>query len=418
MLSHLFVDLNSFFASVEQQERPALRGRPVAVVPVDADSTAVIAASYEAKRFGVKTGTRVGDARRMCPGLVLTMGRPGVYVTYHHRILEAAATVLPVKDVYSIDEFACRLIGAEREPATALEIGRRMKQAIVERVGVCMTSSVGIGPSRFIAKIASDMQKPDGLTLIEKHELPARLFHLSPQDLPGIGPRMATRLASRGVTTVRQLAAATETELISLWESVLGSWWHASLRGEDLDHGPSPRRTIGHEHVLPPKLRTTEGARAVLVRLIHKAAARARNLGYVARRMTLGVRHLDGTKWRHETQFPECSDTLSLVQRLAEAWQRKPRTAAPPLKVRAVLWELSPVSAANLALFEESRRRDELARAMDRLNQKYGKNTVYLASMHGAEDAAPTRIAFGNIPDLSTPDAREDDPEVDLAPGG
>lgn len=413
MLSHLFVDLNSFFASVEQQERPALRGKPVAVVPVDADSTAVIAASYEAKRFGIKTGTRVGEAKRMCPGLILVMGRTTRYLDYHLRILRAAESVLPVKDgdVHSIDEFSCRLMGAEREPEAALELGRRMKRAITDQVGQCMTASVGIGPSRFIAKVGSDMQKPDGLTLIQKHELPARLFHLVPQDLPGIGPRMTRRLASCGITTVEELASRSEPELIKAWGSILGSYWYGWLRGESLDHAPSPRRTIGHEHVLPPPLRTADGARAVLVRLIHKAAARARALGYVARRLSLAIRHLDGTKWKHEAQFPECSDTLSLVQRLAEAWDSRPPMTAPPLKVRAVLTELSPISAANLGLFEEARRREGLSRAMDTLNGKYGKNTVYLASMHDAQDAAPTRIAFGNIPDLNTPDARDE--EVD-----
>ena len=119
MLSTLYVDMNSYFASVEQQSRPELRGRPVAVVPVETDSTSCIAASYEAKAFGVRTGTNVGEARRMCPGLVLVKGRPDLYVRTHHAVIEAIDRVLPVAGVHSIDEFSCRLLGAERERARA-----------------------------------------------------------------------------------------------------------------------------------------------------------------------------------------------------------------------------------------------------------------------------------------------------------
>ena len=424
MLTTLFVDLNSYFASVEQQSRPELRGKPVAVVPVEAETTCAIAASYEAKRFGVRTGTRVRDARLMCPGLVLVKARPRLYVEFHHAILDAANTVLPVHQVHSIDEFSCKLMGDEKRPERALGLARGMKRAIVERVGVCMTASVGVGPSRFIAKAASDMQKPDGLVMIERHELPRRLFSMKPIDLAGIGPRMSERLRRRGVETVEQLCEKSEREMIDLWGSVVGAWWHAWLRGEDLDHAGSTRRTIGHSHVLPPELRSEEGARAVLVRLVHKAAARARALGYVARRLSVSVRGMTpreaqrpqaslfaapapSPKWKAEATFPEASDTLSLVQRLAELWAARGQGHPRPLKVSVTLSDLSPASLANLSLFEDSRRRDALSGAIDKLNAKFGKNTVYLASMHRAQDAAPTRIAFGHIPDITLPDADE-----------
>ncbi|KXK13248.1 MAG: Nucleotidyltransferase/DNA polymerase involved in DNA repair [Armatimonadetes bacterium OLB18] len=119
----MYLDLNAYFASVEQQERPDLRGRPVAVVPMIADTTFVIAASYEAKRFGVSTGTRVGDAKRMCPGLVLTPARGRVYVQYHDRILEAVERILPIERVCSIDEMYFKLLGEERRPAPSDGVG-------------------------------------------------------------------------------------------------------------------------------------------------------------------------------------------------------------------------------------------------------------------------------------------------------
>src|ERR1700753_2428989 len=123
----LFVDLNSYFASVEQEVRPELRGRPVGVVPMVADTTVCIAASYEAKAYGVKTGTVVADAKRMCPEIVFVEGRHEIYVDYHHRILEAIETCIPVSSVQSIDEMACRLIGRERPLQAALDLGLRVK---------------------------------------------------------------------------------------------------------------------------------------------------------------------------------------------------------------------------------------------------------------------------------------------------
>src|ERR1700676_1534176 len=129
-LNWLFVDLNSYFASVEQQDRPELRGRPIGVVPMIADTTVLIAASYEAKAFGVRTGTVVADAKRMCPGIELVEGRHELYVEYHHKVVEAVESCLPVTAVCSIDEMACRLMGRERPLLAALELGRRVKEGI------------------------------------------------------------------------------------------------------------------------------------------------------------------------------------------------------------------------------------------------------------------------------------------------
>ncbi|MGB7743985.1 MAG: hypothetical protein WBL41_14555, partial [Terracidiphilus sp.] len=152
----LFVDLNSYFASVEQEVRPELRGRPVGVVPMMADTTCCIAASYEAKAFGVKTGTIVADAKRMCPDIVLVEARHEIYVDYHHRVVEAVESCGPVTAVCSIDEMACRLIGRERPLLNAIDLGVRVKAAIREHAGESLRCSVGLATNRYLAKIASD----------------------------------------------------------------------------------------------------------------------------------------------------------------------------------------------------------------------------------------------------------------------
>src|ERR1700728_2372627 len=159
-LRWLFLDLNSYFASVEQELRPELRGRPVAVVPVMADTTCAIAASYEAKAFGVRTGTQIGEAKRMCPGLVLVEARHEVYVDYHNRIVEAVERCVPVAAVMSIDEIAASLMGREQPLIAALDLARRVKESIREHAGATLRCSVGLAPNRYLSKIASDMEKP------------------------------------------------------------------------------------------------------------------------------------------------------------------------------------------------------------------------------------------------------------------
>jgi DNA polymerase-4 len=175
-LNWLFVDLNSYFASCEQQARPELRGRPVGVVPMMADTTCCIAASYEAKAHGVKTGTIVADAKRMCPRIVLVEARHELYTEFHHRIVEAVESCVPVTAVCSIDEMACRLIGRERHLRRAMDLGIRVKRTIRERVGTMMRSSVGLATNRFLAKVASDMEKPDGLVALPPDILPVALL--------------------------------------------------------------------------------------------------------------------------------------------------------------------------------------------------------------------------------------------------
>src|SRR4051812_31162025 len=205
MLRWLFLDMNSYFASVEQQLCPELRGKPVAVAPVDTDHTSCIAASYEAKAFGVKTGTNIGMARHMCPGLHVVPARPAEYVKVHHRILEIVENFLHVDRVESIDEMACSLPSNLNDEATARDIASQIKGAFREELGASIRCSIGIAPNRFLSKVASDMQKPDGLIFLHEKGLRERLLPLKVRDLPGVGKQMEVRLAACGADTMEAL---------------------------------------------------------------------------------------------------------------------------------------------------------------------------------------------------------------------
>ena len=289
-LRSLIVDFNSYFASVEQQERPELRGLPVAVAPLAAETTFVIAASYPAKRFGVKTGVRVAEARRLCPGLRLVEARPELYVRYHHRCLEAIESCLPIEKALSIDEALCPLPPEFTPPKEAHGLGLRIKKALRERVGECLTCSIGIGPNSLLAKVASDIMKPDGLVVLSDDQLPERLFELTLRDFSGIGARMEERLREKGFTTVRAFYEAPVEVARSVWGSVDGERFWRRLHGEDVPWEEGDRSSVSHEHVLPPDMRAEEPAFAVLQRLLHKGAMRLRAMGYFTSNIGVSVR--------------------------------------------------------------------------------------------------------------------------------
>ena len=410
MLAALHVDLNSFFASVEQQLRPELRGKPVAVVPMmDVDSTFVLAASYEAKAHGVKTGTRVSDARNMCPGLVFAKSRSIEYVRAHNDVMKAVDTVWPVHKVWSIDEFECRLTGPQREPEAALDLARRIKVAIRTLAGEHLRCSIGIGPSQLIAKLGTDLMKPDGLVMMQSHELPARLFPLRLTEMSGIGRQMEKRLLTHRITTFEQLAALSPAQFQKVWGSIDGLRYYNAIHGMDYSQAKTIKRTIGHEHVLAPALRNDAGARGVLVRLLHKATWRARTEGYVATRLHVWGRSNTSPSqaWEAESVLaPPTNQLLFCLNTMLSLWTHWPksRSFGEPMKVGVTLSGLEPIGSSTGSLFEPAAPRplSALDTALDRINDKFGRDTVYAGGMHGAKStrsSAPP-IAFSRVPKM------------------
>ncbi len=403
-LHSLYVDLNSFFASAEQQLRPELRGRPVGVLPVMADTTCCIAASIDAKRFGIKTGTPVWQAKKLCRDIVFVQARPSTYVEIHHRIVAAVESCTPVGAVLSIDEMACDLMGSEREEANAVKLGRQIKQAIYDQVGEVLHSSVGIAPNRFLAKTASNMQKPDGLVVIRQDELPQRLYGLKLGALTGIGRAMEQRLNQLGIHSVEQLCAASKDTLHRAWGGIEGERFYAKLRGEVVASAPTQRSSVGHSHVLAPELRDPDSALAVLYRLLHKAAMRLRHYGYCAGGLGLHLHYLKTdaghARWVDQARFSPHADTLQFNPVLAELWQRRPPDPGPILKVGVTLTNLVEHSQVTRDLFDPDDQHETLNYVLDQVNQRYGPNTLYFGGAHHGRGAAPMRIAFSHVPEL------------------
>lgn len=387
---------------------PCLRGLPVAVAPVMAESSCCIAASYEAKAHGVKTGTRVSDARVLCPGIRIVEAQPAKYVELHHRLVAAVESCIHVEKILSIDEMWCWLPYNLREPNTVETIGRRIKQAIHDQVGPWIKGSVGAAPNQWLAKMASKMRKPDGLLVIQHDDLPEILYDLDLRDIHGVGRSMELRLHANGIHDVRSLCMATRQQLHTAWGGIGGDQLWLQLRGQEIPEQETTRRSIGHSHVLAPEKRHPDKALPVLHKLTQKAAQRLRNHGMLAQSYYLSLSYLRGGKWGGEAMLEATDDSLALARAASQLWKQRPHHTEHLLKVAMVLGRLTHTGNYTPPLFHDGnasvgqskQKIRDLNASMDRLVQKFGRQSIYLGGAHGAIEAAPMRISFNHVPDV------------------
>ncbi|HIE90387.1 MAG: DNA polymerase [Methylophilaceae bacterium] len=400
-LNALYVDFNSYFASVEQQIVPELRGKPVGVLPVMAETTCCIAASYEAKAFGINTGTIVRDARKLCKDIIFVKARPPLYVELHHKLIAIVESCTPVEEVRSIDEMVCKLTGSQQNTENALKLAAKIKREINKQYPY-IKCSIGIAPNIFLSKVASNMQKPDGCIVIEQHEVPEKLFPLKLCDLNGIGRQMEARLNRYKITTVQDIYKVNKGQLRIAWGSVEGGRMYDKLRGLEPHYVKNTRNSLGHSHVLPPAQRNIAGAKAVLHRLLQKTAMRMRSYELLVSNVKVKVKFRDHPSFNADSHISPTDDTITLTSALETLWKQYPTHQDPPVAIGVNFSGLVHAQAVTKDLFSEkpSAEQQNLNAALDKLNLKYGKNTVYLGGAHEALKDAPMRIAFNHIPSL------------------
>ena len=403
-LRALFLDMDSFFASAEQHFNPSLRGKAVAVAPMLAESTCCIASSYEAKAHGVKTGTRVSEARLLCPGIIILAAQPPRYVELHHQIIAVVESCLHVDHVLSIDEMVCWLPENCRSGSHLQQVASTIKTRLEETFSPAVRCSIGVAPNGWLAKTASKMSKPDGFLIIRDHELPNILYPLPLTDLHGIGKNRALRLHSLGIHTTKQLCHAPKEILRSAWGGVQGEHLWYKLRGECLEEVPSNRQkqSLSHGHVLAPDMRPPDKAEAILHRIMQKAALRLRHEGLYAAVLDLQLSFQNGKKWSGAFEFIETNDTLFFSQHIQALWQQRPYPKEPVKRINLILHKLCRDTQFTPSLFEQKQgqeRRARLNQSMDSINQKFGKRALYLGSAHGAMESLEAKIAFHHIPD-------------------
>ena len=410
-LRWLYVDFNSYFASVEQQLRPELRGKPIAVVAVETDSTCAIAASYEAKAFGVKTGTPIYEAKRLCPGLICVLARHERYVEFHHRLIEEIERHIPITAVCSIDEVACRLMDNENSIERSTEIAQSIKSGIAKQIGPYMRCSIGIAPNRYLAKVGTELQKPDGLVVLRAEDLPKRLFSLKLRDLPGVGANIERRIQTAGITNLPSLFALDPHRMREIWGSVWGEKLWYLLRGMELPEEITARRSVGHSHVMAPELRDPSKAKDVARRLTLKAASRLRRMEYYAGTMSLSARLEDGMRVHAEERFYRAQDNKTFLDLLNRLWTQalKQSRGVRIRKVSVTLSDLAAASDLQADLFANlpdvdlaaRGRSEKLSRAMDKINHRFGRDSILIGMTPSqGQSFSGSKIAFTRIPDV------------------
>ncbi len=409
----LFLDLNSYFASVEQQENKNLRGKPIAVVPMMTDSTCAIAASSEAKKYGIRTGTKIYEAKKLCPDLTLVLARHDKYVDYHHRILEEVVRHTPINKVWSIDELSSRLPPnkCNREAATAL--ASRIREGIWKNVGEAINCSIGFAPNGYLAKVATDMMKPNGLVFLERDKLAAPLFNLTLRDFPGIGHNMEINLAKRGIKTVEQFWNLSPKQARAIWGSVEGEKFWYNLHGFEVPVKDETNRTvIGHSRVLEPEFRYPPIAKLVARRLVMKAAARLRRYDLYATHFDVSFRTADHQGWNAAIKISPSQDNFSFLKSLDELWDGLIKTYKPRQlkKISVSMSGLCERQQITPDLFDTSsnsyqklqKKNDALSAMMDGINAKFGSETLTLGvSPQTKAGFVGTKIAFSRIPDVA-----------------
>lgn len=392
----LHLDMNSYFASVEQQANPLLRGRPVGVCAYLSPHGCIIASSIEAKARGIKTGMRVPAAKAVCPELVLVENDPAKYRFVSEQVFSILREYAGHMEIYSIDEAFADLSGLVDSLSEAARLGQVIKQRIRTEVGDWLRCSIGIAPTRWLAKFASEEQKPDGLTVLTAHDLD-RVFAGRPLEHAwGIASALSGKLQTLGIKDLLGLKRASPEKLRRCL-GMNGYYLWAAVNGIETsgvgDHEAESPKSIGHSYCLPKRTTDITYLRAVMTKLVCKAGWRMRRQGLQARGVRGGYDFVSGGGMWHSWQLAVPIETDSEIAREAGKLLQ-PGSVSRPVRLLAVsLFSLSPASS-QLSLFTDVASHRSLSRALDEINERYGSFTVMPGHLLAVKGQALDRIGF------------------------
>ncbi len=397
----IHLDLNSCFATIEQQANPHLRGKPIAVAAYTTPGGCILAPSIEAKRCGIKVGMRVKDGKLLYPNLIVLPPDPWKYRDVHLALRRILSTYTNEFTPKSIDEFVLDLKGYPCLVASSMsQIAREIKARIKEEVGEWITVSVGIAPNRFLAKTASSLRKPDGLDEINKNNFSDVYSKLKLTDLCGIKLRSTVRLNNVGIYTVLDFYNAPIWKLKAAFASILGYYWYLRLRGFEIDDVEFGRRSYGNSYTLPKPLVAPEELAPILSKLVTKMSARLRGAGYKARGVQVAVSYRDWSFWHRAVTYPKILfDSRDIYKEAFKILSRSPYKK-PVRELAVSCFGLLRSDFSQLSLFEDIEKKEKLVSAVDEINERWGDFVITPARMLAAPDAAPDRIAFGGVKEL------------------
>jgi DNA polymerase-4 len=366
-------------------------------------SGCILAASIEAKKLGIKTGTRVKDARTICPKIVVMEPDSPKYRTVHKKIKELLYSITPKVIPKSIDEFSIDIENTPAQKIGTIQTARQIKADIKAKVGEWITVSIGISPNIFLAKTASNLEKPDGLQIIDATNFQRVFTNLSLTELCGIKSGNASRLATQGIFSVMDFYQANIEKLCKAFGSIEGYYWHLNMRGWDvaktLKNGvitSSNRNSFGNSYAIPGGMAKKTDLAPILYKLVEKTAIRMRNEGYKAKSFSVNILYRDGTCWKnHKSVNKYIDQTAEIYRNMFRLLAYCPHEK--PVRILAeTCFHMAKTNKKQLSLFENTEKSDILSETIDKINKKFGDMTVKSAELLKVETAAPDRIGFGH----------------------
>lgn len=394
----MHIDLNSCFATVEQQARPMLRGKPVAIVNRRSDKTAIVTASYEAKAKGVKVGMKVKEAMVLCPDLIPLESDPSKYRYVYHKLLDIMRDYSAHVTMKSIDEGVIDFHDTSYAIAgrDLVDIGHEIKRRLKEEIGVWMRCNIGIATNRFLAKTAAGLHKPDGLDVITSHNIRDVLAGLKLTDLTGIAHRNEHRLNSVGIYTPLQFLDADLTTLRKIvFKSVVGEWWYKRLRGFEVDDIETRVGRVGRQYVLERFDLTHEEITQRLHHLCESVGSRMRSQGKAARGVYVYAKTAGRNYWHSSTlsPLPFYSDQSIYAQAL-QLFTKAPDEIK---EIGVHCYELTELDTSQVSLFaDEIARERHVVETIDDINKRFGERTIHSADTLDTGIYVKAKIPFGS----------------------
>ncbi len=388
----IHLDINSCFATIEQQANPKLRDKPVAVAAYTTNSGVILAASVTAKRIGIKTGMRVGDAKQIYPRLVVLLPDPHKYRFVHRKIKKILKDYSDNVVPKSIDEFVFEL-PCKVEP---LKVCLVIKERIKKEVGEYITVSIGISTNRYLAKIASNLQKPDGLIEINKGNFKEVFNKLKLTDLTGIKMGNSARLKLYGINTVIDFYNAPIWKLKLAFGGIVGLYWNTHLHGYDFSQVSSGLRQVqksyGNSYAPPPNKAHLKYE--ILAKLCEKTGFRLRNAGFVASGVRLAISYRDGSFWHRGTKLKKSIYTNNDIYKKIVSLLAESPSLELPRVIAINVFSLQEARHLQLNIFSDEIKKIKLSNAIDLVNNKWGLYTIHSARTCNDSTVVQDRISF------------------------
>jgi len=393
----MHIDLNSCFATVEQQAHHHMRGKPVIVAAYKTDRGCILSPSIEAKKLGIKTGMRVYEAKQICPNVIIRDTDPILVRDVHSKFMKIFDDYSPYVIPKSIDEAVIDFSPVFSKTTDLIVIGKEIKDRMKKEIGEWIFCNIGIATNRFLAKLASSLHKPDGLDLINYKNLRQIYSSIKLTDLYGINTRFEFRLNASGINSPLDFFQAKENFLKkNVFKSITGYYWYLRLRGWEIDDYRSERKSFGQEYSLKEKTADLEKLKKIIMKLCEKMGRRLRQSNQFASGIHLGIMYQDYSFWHKGKKLHRSiSSTKDLFEEVMILFFLQLKTNVVS-KISVSCFSLNQNNNQQLALIDLGGEKiNKISGALDKINDRFGEFTITPATMIDMKDVVIDRIAFG-----------------------